>query len=100
VSVRNPENKPMAASLNIDRSFLDFDGPNAGQSRISINLPPYGQQQVMVKAQEVSSDADASVELDNGAPPLLIHIKAPPAVAPEAQAPEYPPNQPNPAEDR
>jgi len=100
VSVRNPENKPMAASLNIDRSFLDFDGPNAGQSRISINLPPYGQQQVMVKAHEVSSDADATVELDNGAPPLLIHIKAPPAVAPEAQAPEYPPNQPNPAEDR
>jgi general secretion pathway protein D len=98
VSVRNPDSQPMTATLTIDRAFLDFDGPRAGQGRISLNLPPYGTQQVMVQVQNVSTDAEALIELDNGTPPLLVRIKAPPVAPPDVPQPSD--GQPNPAEDR
>ncbi len=96
VSVRNPDKQPLNVSLSIDRAHLSFDGADAGQSRISLSLPPLGRQQVMLQALPQTTSTETRIELDNGQAPLVLRIQVPPAAEPgadgdmPAEAPGHP----------
>jgi len=90
ISVRNPDSKPLTTNLSIDTGFLVFDGPNASGNRMSLTIPPFGQQQVTLLALGLATEADTQIELDTGAAPLTVHIKPAQALNPDGNTPTQP----------
>ncbi len=84
VAVRNPGTAPLQVSLSVDASVLSTGAngaPNA--NRVSITVPPGATLPVMLRVLPGVTDAETSIELDNGAPPLKLRVRASPPPEPD-----------------
>lgn len=78
VTVRNPGKQPLQSGLLIDPSVLELDNGRS-VSRIDVQVPPGGQQMIMLRAKEGIKEMDTSLSLESGSEswPLRVRYSGP-----------------------